>query len=181
MQRSMGIIETIAGTGREGYGGDGGKATQAYLDQPFHHDLDRERNLYIAEAKTHCIRKLNLQTGIITTVAGSGQMGYGGDGGPAIHATMNEPYALQVDTNGDICILDRLNAVVRKVDARTGTITTVVGAGTKGYRTSPMPSRGGAHRILTETYLLGQPHTGQAQRGGAESGCPDRDYHHSCW
>ena len=108
-----------------------GKATQAYLDQPFHHDLDRERNLYIAEAKTHCIRKLNLQTGIITTVAGSGQMGYGGDGGPAIHATMNEPYALQVDTNGDIYILDRLNAVVRKVDARTGTITTVVGDGTK--------------------------------------------------
>ena len=129
----MGIIETIAGTGQEGYGGDGGMATQAHLNQPFHHALDSEGNLYIAEAKNHCIRKLNLQTGIITTVAGCGQMGFSGDGGPAIHATMNEPYALQVDTNGDIYIVDRLNAVVRKVDAMTGTIITVVGNGTKGY------------------------------------------------
>ena len=117
------------------------KATVATLERQLRRNLTglstmpltAEANLYIAEAKNHCIRKLNLQTGIITTIAGCGRMGFSGDGGPAKRATMNEPYALQVDTNGDIYIVDRLNAVVRKVDARTGTIITVVGNGTKGY------------------------------------------------
>ncbi len=126
-------IETVAGTGQGGYGGDGGPAAQAELDQPFHCDMDIGGSLYIAEAQNHCIRKLDLNTGIITTVAGCGQKGYSGDGGPAAEAAMNEPYALQVDGNRDIYIVDRLNAVIRKVDAGTGTITTVAGNGTKGY------------------------------------------------
>jgi streptogramin lyase len=155
----MGNIETIAGTGQEGYGGDGGDgggAIQAHLNQPFHHDLDREGNLYIAEAKNHCIRKLSLQTGIIATVAGGGQMGFSGDGGPANHATMNEPYALQVDINGDIYIVDRLNAVVRKVDARTGTITTVAGNGTKGYSGDGGLATGAQMREPNDCFLDGK-------------------------
>ena len=133
MPPPTGIIETVAGTGRAGYSGDGGQATTAELNQPFHCDLDSHGNLYISEADNHCVRRLEKQTGILTTVAGCGRPGYTGDGGPATQATMNEPYAVQVGRNGDLYIVDRRNAVVRKVDARTGVITTVAGTGTMGY------------------------------------------------
>jgi len=126
-------IETVAGTGKAGHTGDGGKAVQATLNQPFHCDLDGSGHLYIAEANNHCIRKVNLKDGIITTVAGSGAEGYDGDGGPATKATMNEPYAVAVDGSGDLFIVDRLNAVIRKVDGKTGTMTTVAGNGKKGF------------------------------------------------
>jgi streptogramin lyase len=128
-----GTIETVAGTGTKGYGGDGGPATKAVLDQPFHCELDGKGHLYVAEAGNHCVRKVDLKTGVITTVAGSGEKGYSGDGGPATQATLNEPCATAVTSDGDLYIADRLNAVVRKVDAKTGNITTVAGTGTKGY------------------------------------------------
>jgi streptogramin lyase len=126
-------IDTAAGSGRKGYGGDGGPAVDARLDQPFHCDLDAAGNLYVAEAGNHCVRRVDLKTGTITTVAGSGARGYGGDGGPATRATLNEPYAVAVDTNGDLYVVDRLNAVVRKVEGKTAVITTVAGNGKKGY------------------------------------------------
>jgi streptogramin lyase len=123
----------VAGTGKAGYSGDGGPAARAQLDQPFHCDLDEAGNLYIAEAGNHCVRKIDRKTGVITTVAGTGARGYGGDGGAAGRATLNEPYAVAVNTNGDLYIVDRLNAVVRKVDGRTGVITTAAGSGKKGF------------------------------------------------
>jgi sugar lactone lactonase YvrE len=128
-----GTISTIAGTGEKGHAGDGGPATRAQLNQPFHCDLDGTGNLYIAEALNHCIRKVDLKTGVLTTIAGTGQKGYTGDGGPARQATFNEPYAVVVDGNGDLYIVDRLNAVIRKVDGKTGVITTVAGTGEKGF------------------------------------------------
>src|SRR5262245_44483041 len=109
-------IEPVAGTGQPGYSGDGGKAPEARLNQPFHCDLDGRGSLYIAEAFNHCIRKVDLKTGRITTVAGTGKKGYGGDGGKATEATMNEPYAVAVGPSGDLYVVDRLNAVIRKVD-----------------------------------------------------------------
>lgn len=123
----MSIIETIAGTGEKGYTGDGGPATTADMSEPFMCEFDRAGNLYIAEATNHCIRRLDAESGVITTVAGSGALGYSGDGGPATDATMNQPYALQVDGNGDLFIVDRLNAAIRKVDAASGTISTLAG------------------------------------------------------
>src|SRR5947209_6910476 len=80
-------IETVAGTGKAGYSGDGGPAARAQLDQPFHCDLDEAGNLYVAEAGNHCVRKIDRKTGVITTVAGTGAKGYGGDGGAAVRAT----------------------------------------------------------------------------------------------
>lgn len=130
---AFGRIETVAGTGQAGYSGDGGKATQAQLNQPFHCELDGKGNLYVAEAFNHCIRKVDLRTGVITTVAGNGQRGYSGDGGKATQATMNEPYAVVRDAQDNLYIVDRLNAVVRKVDGKTGVITTIAGNGQKGY------------------------------------------------
>jgi hypothetical protein len=126
-------IDSVAGTGNKGYDGDGGRATAALLDQPFHCDVDDKGSLFIAEAFNHCVRKVDLKTGTITTVAGCGKKGYTGDGGKATAATFNEPYAVVVGTNGDLYIVDRLNAVVRKADAITGVVSTVSGTGKKGY------------------------------------------------
>jgi streptogramin lyase len=130
---SKSVITTFAGTGKAGYSGDGGKATRAELNQPFNCALDKRGNLYIAEAFNHCIRKVDAATGVITTVAGCGKKGYDGDGGPAIKATMNEPYSVAVTDENDLYIVDRLNAVIRRVDGRTGIISTVAGTGKPGY------------------------------------------------
>ena len=127
-------IDTVAGDGSAGYSGDGGPAVKARLNQPFHCDADsRHGALYIADALNHTIRRLDLKTGTITTVAGTGKAGYSGDGGPAGKATLDEPYAVVVGPGSDLYIVDRKNACIRKVDGRTGTITTVAGTGKKGY------------------------------------------------
>jgi len=133
VQTPASTIDTVAGTGEKGYTGDSGLATKATLNQPFHCELDGKGNLYIAEAFNHCIRKVELKSGKITTVAGTGQKGYGGDGGPATKATFNEPYAVVVDDQDNLYIADRLNAVIRKVDGKTGMVSTVAGTGEKGY------------------------------------------------
>ncbi len=132
-QQAGGVMKTVAGTGKKGLSGDGGPAIKARLNQPFHCELDGKGNLYVAEAVNHCIRKVNLRTGVITTVAGTGKKGYSGDGGQATKATFNEPYAVVVNDRGDLFIVDRLNAVIRKVDGKTGVITTIAGTGKKGY------------------------------------------------
>jgi NHL repeat len=127
-----GWIHTIAGTGAKGYAGDGGPALQALLNEPFMCAFDTAGNLYVAEATNHCVRRVDTATGVITTVAGTGASGYTGDGGLATRATLNQPYSVQIDTNGDLYIVDRLNAVIRKVAAVTGLITTVAGTGAPG-------------------------------------------------
>src|SRR5262249_43972795 len=129
---ASGRIETIAGTGKPGYAGDGGPAVRALLNQPFHCEL-HDGVLDIAEAMNHCIRRVDTKTGLISTVAGSGQKGYMGDGGPATKAQLNEPYAVVADGLGNLYIVDRLNAAIRKVDVLTGQISTLAGTGQKGY------------------------------------------------
>lgn len=126
-------IHAFAGTGAPGYSGDGGPATRATLDQPFHCSQDRHGNLFIADTFNHCIRRVDARTGVITTVAGCGRRGYAGDGGPATAATLNEPYGVLPDRHGNLYIVDRLNAAIRRVDARTGRISTAAGTGTPGY------------------------------------------------
>lgn len=133
MNFQRGKIQTFVGTGERGYAGDGGPATGALLSEPFMCAFDPQGNLFVAEATNHCIRRVDQATGVITTVAGTGSEGYSGDGGLAVQATFNQPYSLQIDGNGDIYIVDRLNAVVRKVDAASGTLTTVAGTGKQGY------------------------------------------------
>lgn len=132
MTYAAGIITTYAGTGEPGYTGDGGPALQARLSEPFMCAFDSRGNLYVAEATNHCVRRIDHRTGVITTVAGSGQAGYTGDGGPATQATMNQPYSLQIDGTDNLYIVDRLNAVIRKVDSATGVITTIAGTGEPG-------------------------------------------------
>ena len=151
-----GSIRTVAGTGDKGYAGNGGLATQARMSEPFMCAFDPQGHLYVAEATNHCIRRIDASTGVVTTVAGTGSLGYSGDGGPATQATLNQPYALQVDTNGDIYIVDRLNAVIRKVEAATGRITTVAGTGTPGSGGDGGPGTQAQFREPNDCFLDGR-------------------------
>jgi sugar lactone lactonase YvrE len=126
-----GTITTIAGTGRRGYSGDDGPATDAKLRKPRGLYVDTSGNIYIADTDNHRIRKIDTD-GIITTIAGSwtwfNRGGYSGDGGPATDAKLRKPRGLYVDTSGNIYIADTDNHRIRKVDAE-GIITTVAGTG----------------------------------------------------
>lgn len=113
--------------------GDGGPATKATLNFPSAVALDRQGNLYIADTMNHRVRRVDAQTGIITTVAGTGQHRCSGDGGPATAASLNEPSALAVDDQGHLYIADQSNNRVRRVDAVTGVIMTVAGTGQAAY------------------------------------------------
>lgn len=156
-----GVMTTLAGTGAKGYAGDAGLAAKALLNQPFHCEIDDRRgaadaNLFIAEAGNHCIRRVNLKTGGISTVAGTGKKGYSGDGGPYTQATFNEPYAVVRDDAGNLFIVDRLNAVIRKVDASTGVVTTVAGNGKKDYAGDDGPATDASMREPNDCCLDGK-------------------------
>jgi len=126
-----GIISTIAGNGFYGYSGDGGAAVSAELYSPSGIRLDRNGNIYIADAQNCVIRKIN-PSGIISTVAGNATVGYSGDGGPASSSQLNLPLDICTDVAGNLYIGDVHNYVIRKVD-NAGTITTFAGTGTLGY------------------------------------------------
>ena len=124
-------IHTIAGTGKPGHGGDGGRAAEAPLDFPLGVAVDKAGNVYIAEHFSQRIRRVNA-TGTITTVAGIGEPGYGGDGGPAVRAQLSFPSGVAVDQAGNVYITDTGNNRVRRIDT-TGTINTIAGTGEGGY------------------------------------------------
>ncbi|MDF0667498.1 MAG: SMP-30/gluconolactonase/LRE family protein [Nitrospira sp.] len=115
------------------YGGDGKTAVHAQLNFPTAVAVDREGNLYIADTMNHRVRMVDSETGIITTVAGTGQARFSGDGGPAYQAALNEPAALVVDDEGRLYIADQSNHRVRMVDLKTGVIHTVAGTGMATY------------------------------------------------
>jgi trimeric autotransporter adhesin len=127
-----GVLTTIAGTGVYGYSGDNGPATAAEIGDVGYLAIDNANNLYIPDYQ-HNVRKLNLSSGIINTIMGNGTPGYTGDGGPATAATFRVPYAIQFDTNWNMYISDAANYVIRKVEASSGTISTIAGDGSIGY------------------------------------------------
>ena len=127
---AAGNISTVAGNGAAGYGGDGGQAAAAQLNFPRDLALDGAGNLYIADGNNHRIRKMNA-AGVISTVAGNGAAGYGGDGGQATAAQLDRPYGVAADGAGNLYIADQDNERIRKVNA-AGVITTVAGTGTQG-------------------------------------------------
>ena len=122
-------VTTIAGTGERGYSGDGGLAAQAALNMPHELCFDRAGDLYIVERDNHTVRKVDATTGIITTVAGTGQPGFGGDGGPAARAQLNMPHSIAFNVQGDLLICDIGNHRVRRLDHLTGTLGTYAGTG----------------------------------------------------
>ncbi len=140
-----GIITTSAGNGYSSYSGDGGPATSAQLSASAV-AVDSAGNLYIADSDNYRIRKVS-PDGVITTIAGTGTGGYSGDGGLAINAQINLPYAVAVDSAGNVYIAD-LSYVVRKVSPE-GIITTVAGNGTKGYSGDGGPATNASLNVPT--------------------------------
>lgn len=129
---AAGVISTLAGTGVAGFGGDNGPATSALFSAPYGVAVDGSGNVYIADRFNNRIRKVSATTGVITTVAGNGTPGFGGDGGLAISAQLNQPPTVTVDGSGNLYIADASNGRIRKVDA-SGNISTVAGNGTQGF------------------------------------------------
>ena len=156
MAYQSGIITTAVGTGERGYSGDGEAAASALLSEPFMCAFDLAGNMYLAEAMNHCIRRVDRETGVIVTIAGTGAEGYSGDGGPATEATFKQPYSLQVDVNGDVYVVDRLNYVIRKIDAATGIITTIAGTGEQAYGGDGRPAVQAKFREPNDCFLDGR-------------------------
>jgi sugar lactone lactonase YvrE len=136
---SAGTITTIAGTDESGSLGDGGPAVDAALVQPCGLALGQDGSLYIADAEDHRVRKVD-PDGVITTVAGTGEWGFSGDGGPAVEAELAWPRGVAVAPDGSVYIADTRNDRIRRVD-ESGTITTVAGRGGASF---------GAKRQATE-------------------------------
>lgn len=130
---SLGTISTIAGTGTAGFLGDGGLATAARLNAPCDVCLDGLNNLYIADQNNRRIRKVDLSTGIISTIAGTGTAGYNGDGILATSARLNNPYGVEADSIGNVYVGDLANNRIRLITKSTGLISTIAGTGVAGF------------------------------------------------
>ena len=125
-------IRTVAGTGTAGSAGDGGPATAAQIENPFGITRGPDGALWFCEYGGQRVRKITAD-GKIHIVAGTGAKGYSGDGGPALQATFNLPHEIRFDRDGNFYIADMVNSAIRKVDAKTGVITTFAGTGKPGY------------------------------------------------
>ena len=150
-----GVITTVVGTGAAGFGGDGGPAKSALLNFPFGIATDAAGNIYIADAGNACIRKVTVATGIITTIAGSTNVGFAGDGGPAVAASFSNPLGVALDSSGNVYIADYPNGRIRKVDAGTGIINTVAGNGATA--TNPLEQNPAGDGGLAEAAQLVGP------------------------
>jgi DNA-binding beta-propeller fold protein YncE len=127
-------VRTVFGTGVPGY-----SDTQTHA--PFGLAFGPDRALYFCEMDGQRVRRLDLSTGRVTTIAGSGARGYSGDGGPAVDAALNMPHELQFDPAGDLYVADRDSDTIRKIDMKTGLISTAAGNGTPGYSGDGGPAR----------------------------------------
>lgn len=125
-------VSVVAGTGEQGYSGDGSAATAARLNNPFDLTFLPDGHLIFSDTFNHCIRRVDTATGTISTICGTGRKGFSGDGGPASHAELNEPYGVVADRSGRVFFADRLNRRVRVIDT-SGTISTLAGDGAGTY------------------------------------------------
>lgn len=121
----------VAGTGNKGNSGDTLEATKADLDEPYEVRFDAQGNLFFADMKNHVVRRVARQSGIISTVAGTGEPGFSGDGGYGRKATLRQPHSIAFDLEGRLLICDIGNDRVRRLDLKTGLIETYLGNGEK--------------------------------------------------
>lgn len=126
LAHATGVITTVAGSGHGGFGGDGGPATHALLNNPWSATPSPKGGFYIADQNNHRVRLVDAH-GDISTLAGDGSAGFAGDEGPASAAQLNVPAALLLDVAGNLYIADSGNNRVRRVNARTGIISTMAG------------------------------------------------------
>jgi sugar lactone lactonase YvrE len=132
VEKATSVISTLAGTGMPGFSGDGGIGTAAQLNGPTAVAADGHGQVLIADTFNNRVRRLDTRTGTITTIAGTGAQGFGGDGDFASKAELTEPSGVAVDAKGNILIADTFNNRIRRIDRLSGIIMTVAGAGTRG-------------------------------------------------
>jgi DNA-binding beta-propeller fold protein YncE len=132
MNSSNWIVSVVAGTGEQGYSGNGSSALDARLNNPFDLAFFPDSSLAFSDTFNHCIRRIDAGSGIISTICGTGEKGFSGDGGPATLARLNEPYGVVVDRSGRVFFADRLNRRVRVIDTM-GVISTLAGDGSGVY------------------------------------------------
>ncbi|MBI3865527.1 MAG: hypothetical protein HY290_26945 [Planctomycetia bacterium] len=135
-------IETIAGNGKPGdTPAEGTTARDVPVDLPFGVEYGPDGALYITTVGSHRVLRLDRKNGALTSVAGNGKKGYAGDGGPATEATLNEPYEVRFDSRGNMVIVEMRNHLIRRVDAKTGLISTVAGDAVSGDRGDGGPAK----------------------------------------
>src|SRR5579864_6847793 len=119
-------VTTLIGTGKGGFSG-------TEVNNPYGLAIGPDGALYFCDLDNSRIRRIDLSTRKVATIAGNGQKGYKGDGGPAVEASLNMPHELLFDAKGDLYIAERDNHVIRKVDMKTGIISTAAGTGMRGF------------------------------------------------
>jgi len=140
-------ISVIAGNGTRGYSGDGGPADKAQLNTPHEVRFDSKGNIFVAERDNHVVRFVDMKTRIISTAAGTNVAGFSGDGGPADKAQLSQPHSIALDRSDNVFICDIVNNRIRRIDPKTGMISTYAGTGAR----TPAPEEGG----LADTSLPG--------------------------
>lgn len=126
-------VVTVAGNGQKGFTPGEQVATQTPVGEPYGIAKAPDGSLYICEIASHVVRRLDEKTGKLTLIAGNGTRGYSGDGGPATEAQLNEPYEVRFDAAGNVFFVEMKNHLVRRVDAKTGKISTIAGTGQEGF------------------------------------------------
>ena len=124
-------VSVIAGTGKAGYSGDGGPATSAQMNAPHEVRFDSKGNIFVAERDNHVVRYIDMKSKVISTAAGTGMRGFSGDGGPANQAQLAQPHSIALDRADNVYICDIVNNRVRRIDPKSGIITTYAGNGAR--------------------------------------------------
>lgn len=139
-----GPLTRVAGCGIAGYSGDGGPAVDATFNWPHEVRVDSVGNLFVADTRNHAIRRIDVVTGVITTIAGDGTKGSRGDGDLAVNARFNQPHSVVLDGRGGLLIADTLNHRIRRLELSSGIVSTICGTGQKAMPTEGAKASGSA-------------------------------------
>ncbi len=129
MDMNSRLLTTVAGNGEKAYRGDGGLALDASFSAPHEIRFDAQGNLYLVSRDSHTVRRVDKSSGLVSTVAGTGEAGFSGDQGPANKAQLRQPHSIAFDARGDLLICDIGNSRLRRIDMSSGIISTLSGTG----------------------------------------------------